>query len=133
MCVSAHLVNSYCAAQPFYFYFYLGVKKYHYSVSQELGTFLGSFLSVEKMCYQKLFEIVFSLQLGSKRATSIGLVLVLFLFLDGVRGRDTTIFLQCILTFICGREEMIRTVHFNMITALPLPFYCSVFHFILCS
>lgn len=77
------------------------------------------------MCYQKLFEIVFSLQLASVRATSIGLVLVLFLFLDRVRERDTTIFLQHLLALIHLREEMNQTVHFNMIIALP--FYYLLF------
>ena len=69
---------------------------------------------------------MFSLQLASERATSIGLVLVLFLFFDKVRERDTTIFLQHVFAFIY--VEMTQSVHFN--TSIALSFhYLLVFPF----
>lgn len=68
---------------------------------------------------------MFSLQLASERATSIGLVLVLFLFFDKVMERDTTIFLQHV-AFI--HVEMTQSVHFN--TSIALSFhYLLVFPF----
>lgn len=87
------------------------------------------------MCYQKLFEIVFSLLLASERATSIGLVLVLvlFLFLDRVRGRDTAIFSQHILAFIHIREGINQAVYSNMIIVLPFCYVLFSFHFIFFS
>lgn len=80
------------------------------------------------MCYQKFFEIVFSLQLASEGATSIGIVLVLFLFFDKVRGRDTTIFLQHIFAFI-HILELNQTVHANMTVALPFLLLTSLLLF----
>lgn len=79
------------------------------------------------MCFWKFFEIVFSLQLASERATSIGLVLVLFLFSERVRERDTTVFLQHTLAFTHLRDETNLTVHFNTIIALPFLLLFSPF------
>lgn len=90
----------------------------------------------KKLCYQKTFRIVFSLRLRSARASSIGLVLVMFLFLNRVRDRDTTIFLQCTMyqcAFTWVREEMLQSVHSNIIIAFSLPFLLLIVQFILVS
>lgn len=63
------------------------------------------------MCSWKLLVIVVSLQLASERATSTGLVLVLFssLFMDKSKGKDTIGSLQCLFTSVYTRVEIFQS------------------------